>query len=389
MPSTPSTPGRRPASSSFDLSFPSPSSTTSASLHDDSLSFGASNGSGNVTGDPNGFGNLADELAEAWDDEGAHVPPVDDVVIPHGGSSPLNSHGGYRGRPTFEIHHHVGIDMPDMSSNGANDARSLSPPKPSMKSQLGRKSSNASEYDGSDYGHDSDIEDVQGISASLEHRLSAIESLARRGTESNGSGSDQVVLRVADSLRDLGSQAGVEVGATRLMTAHTAVASNLAHQARLIQTLFHHFISPFSIPPAAEVVDALLPLIVTTLEFLPSPNPRAIISLHSLHSSAIELISTLSMLADSLNMLRQTTSLASRKLKAAKDVLDELKKESDVREEGMRWVEKGNWDAKLGNRECATICGDVVSGFRDACQKWEITIQESAVGHHALEMAAG
>lgn len=173
------------------------------------------------------------------------------------------------------------------------------------------------------------------------------------------------------------------------MTAHTAVASNLAHQARLIQTLFHHFISPFSIPPPAEVVDALLPLIVTTLEFLPSPNPRAIISLHSLHSSAIELISTLSMLADSLNMLRQTTSLASRKLKAAKDVLDELKKESDVREEGMRWVEKGNWDAKLGNRECATICGDVVSGFRDACQKWEITIQESAVGHHALEVAAG
>ncbi|KAL8656128.1 MAG: hypothetical protein Q9210_000454 [Variospora velana] len=366
-------------------SIPSPSSTTSASLHDDSLSFGVSDGSGNVTGDTNGLGNLADELAEAWDDEGAHVPPVDNVVTPHGGSSPLSSHDEYRGRPTFEIHHQVGIDMPDMSYNGANDTRSLSPPKPSRKSKLGRKSSNASEYDGSDYGDNSDLEDVQGISASLEHRLSAIESLARRGTESNGSETGQVV----ESLRDLGSQAGVEVGASRLMTAYTAVASNLAHQTRLIQTLSHHFISPFSIPPAAEVVDALLPLIVTTLESLPSPNPRATISLHSLHSSAVELISTLSMLADSLNMLRQTTSLASRKLKAAKDVLDDLKKEADVREEGMRWVEKGNWDAKLGNRECATICGDVVSGFRDACQKWEITIQESAVGHHALEVAAG
>lgn len=173
------------------------------------------------------------------------------------------------------------------------------------------------------------------------------------------------------------------------MTAHTAVASNLAHQTRLIQTLSHHFVSPFLIPPAAEVIDALLPLIVTTLEFLPPPNPRAINSLHSLHSSALELISTLSMLADSLNMLRQTTSLASRKLKAAKDVLDELKKESDIREEGVSWVEKGNWDARLSNRECATICGDVVSGFRDVCEKWETTIQESAVAHLALDAAAG
>ncbi|KAI4119518.1 MAG: hypothetical protein LQ345_000580 [Seirophora villosa] len=378
--------------SSRNLSFhsiPSPSSTTSASQHDDSLAFSASNALDDMTGHPNRLGSLADELAEAWDEEAAHVLPVDDLVIANGPSSPPDGHDEYRGRLTFEIDQYVGIGMPNMSYDGANDARSLSPPKPSIRSKPGRKSSNVSEYDGSDYGNESDLEDVQGIPPSLEHRLAAIESLARRGTESNGSGTDQLVLRVAESLRDLGSQAGVETGATRLMTAHTAVASNLAHQTRLIQTLSHHFVSPFLIPPAAEVIDALLPLIVTTLEFLPPPNPRAINSLHSLHSSALELISTLSMLADSLNMLRQTTSLASRKLKAAKDVLDELKKESDIREEGVSWVEKGNWDARLSNRECATICGDVVSGFRDVCEKWETTIQESAVAHLALDAAAG
>lgn len=88
-------------------------------------------------------------------------------------------------------------------------------------------------------------------------------------------------------------------------------------------------------------------------------------------------------------MLRQTTSLASRKLKAAKELVDELRKEAGLREEGIRWVETGNWDAKLSNRECKTICGDVVDGFRVVCEQWERTIQESAIGHRAMEMAAG
>lgn len=173
------------------------------------------------------------------------------------------------------------------------------------------------------------------------------------------------------------------------MTAHTAVASNLAHQTRLIQTLSHHFVSPFSIPPSSEEIDALLPLLVATLELLPPPNNRAVTSLHSLHSSAIELIATLSTLADNLHMLRQTTSLASRKLKAAKDMVDDLKKETEVREEGIRWVERGDWDAKLSKRECGAICGDMVDGFRDVCDTWERTIQENGTGHDALGVAAG
>ena len=173
------------------------------------------------------------------------------------------------------------------------------------------------------------------------------------------------------------------------MTAHMAVISNLAHQARLIQTLSHHLVSPLSVPPAPDEIDTLLPLLATTLELLPLPIPRAISSVHNLHSSAIDLIGTLSTLADNLHMFRQTSSLASRRLKAAKDIVDELRKEADLREEGMRWVEKGNWDARLSNRECGAICGDVVDGFRVVCDGWEETIRQSAVGQHALEVGAG
>ena len=44
----------------------------------------------------------------------------------------------------------------------------------------------------------------EGISPALDSRMAAVESLARRGMEENGSASDQVVKRVTEQLRDLG-----------------------------------------------------------------------------------------------------------------------------------------------------------------------------------------
>jgi hypothetical protein len=45
--------------------------------------------------------------------------------------------------------------------------------------------------------------------------MDMVESLARRGMENNGTDRDAVVKRVVESLKDLGSQAGVEGGASR------------------------------------------------------------------------------------------------------------------------------------------------------------------------------
>lgn len=161
------------------------------------------------------------------------------------------------------------------------------------------------------------------------------------------------------------------------------------HQTRLIQTLSSHFTSPFSFPPSRDEIDDLLPLVVATLELVPRFNPRAVLAIHSLHSSALELISTLSVLADSLHMIRQTTSFASRRLKAAKDAVEELRMEAGVREEGIRWVERGNWDQRLSNRECGNICEDVVGGFREVCEWWEKSIGEELTDLGAHEVEAG
>lgn len=178
-----------------------------------------------VVDDSNGLGNLADELAEAWDDSVRHGRDSEDVAVP---DRLPNGHEVQRGRPTFEIHHSVSDSIPPRHQREVKDDRSLSPPKQSSRKRLQRKPLNESDYDGSDYGDSSDLEAVEGISASLEHRLAAIESLARRGTESNGSEADSVFTRVAVCLQNLGPQADVETGTSRSVRhlARSYVGSN-------------------------------------------------------------------------------------------------------------------------------------------------------------------
>jgi hypothetical protein len=71
-----------------------------------------------------------------------------------------------------------------------------------------------SEYDGSEYGSESDFEDAQLVSASLEARLAAVESLARRGT-GDISGIENTIGRATHQLQDLGGQSVIETGSSR------------------------------------------------------------------------------------------------------------------------------------------------------------------------------
>ncbi len=174
----------------------------------------------------------------------------------------------------------------------------------------------------------------------------------------------------------------------RLITAYTAISTNLVHQTRIIQTLSAHFMSPFTFPPSLDEVDDMLPLLVATLELVPRSNPCVALAINSLQSSALELISTLSVLADSLHMIRQTTSSVARRLKAAKDAMEELKIETELWEEGIKWVEKGNWDERLRNRQCGNICEDLVGGFKEVCDWWEKSIREEFTNFGALKVDA-
>ena len=164
-------------------------------------------------GEGNGLGNLADELGEIWDDEEEGIDGEfgEELDIPHDELANIGTAVEHDGS--------YGVDSA-VNVNGVRDSgvamQSSSPAGLSPEAAAkGRKHSRQrSLYDGSDYGEDSDFEN-EGISPALESRMAAIESLARRGLEDNGSASDQVVKRVTEQLRDLGSQIGIENGATR------------------------------------------------------------------------------------------------------------------------------------------------------------------------------
>ncbi|KFA62777.1 hypothetical protein S40285_07554 [Stachybotrys chlorohalonatus IBT 40285] len=302
----------------------------------------------------NGMGNLADELADAFsgseDEEG--YDEYDDETKPQSPDGQRPGSGGQNQKP--EQH----------ESPGSNSG-SLSLPSVHTRAHQRHKS----DYDGSEYGSDADL-DLPGMLPSLVAKIDAIESLARRGTENYGGPENDVFKRVTDSLRDLGSQSGVEGSTSRLITAHTALTTHLSHQTRQLHNLTFSILPPLAMPPDAETIDELLPMLLSLSDSTPRPSTSALNSLTALHSITSDLIQTMNYVSDSLHMSRQTTVTASRRLKSAKEVVAEMRRDEELREEGERWLTRGNWGERLENRECAGVCGEVIGGFEEVCNGW-------------------
>ncbi|KAI9849594.1 MAG: hypothetical protein M1838_000104 [Thelocarpon superellum] len=314
-----------------------------------------------------GLGSLADELADDWDEEDEGADEME-LEAPSS-TSRRDGHDGHP-RPPRDS----GVDVAS-SPGGKDDDDGMRTPSPTAHRPTHRRK--VSMYDGSDYGNESD-EERSGISASLEARLAAIESLARRGTESNGIKTDDVVDRVVRSLKDLGPQSNLENGATRLITSHTALSTHLAHQTRTLHSLAFTLLSPLSPPPSSEQITTLLPLVTGALSSIPQPTSAALSSLSHLSTHTADLISTLDHLSDTLHMSRQTTTAATRKLKTARELVDALRRENDAIDEGIRWIERGDWQTRLAQRECGGVCRDVVGGFEEVCQGWRTALLASA-----------
>lgn len=164
-----------------------------------------------------GLGNLADELADAWADEDGYEdasgievgqPPAD------GDSTAGDDEPGGR-RRTGEGNDEEGDVSQDEQEQHNNR---LSLPRPKSMHLQHRHRRTESQYDGSDYGNDSDLEEAADIPPSLEARMAAIESLARRGTGDVPGANDQVTNRLIESLQNLGAQTGIENGAARYKT---------------------------------------------------------------------------------------------------------------------------------------------------------------------------
>ncbi|KAI1371500.1 hypothetical protein F4677DRAFT_308345 [Hypoxylon crocopeplum] len=322
-------------------------------------------------GHNNGLGNLADELADALSGSGEDEEYYEDEEGPS--RAAFGQEVNDSREPSDGIRD-SGVDVTSQSDQqGRTKSISLGVPSPPGRGH--RRVGSA--YDGSEYGSESDLESP-GMPPSLVAKIDAVESLARRGTESNGGPTDGVFQRLTEGLRDLGSQSGVEGSTTRLITAHSALATHLAHQTRQIHNLTFPLLSPLVQPPDPDTIDSLLPLLASVSDEMPRPATSAFNSLSALHSVTSDLVQTLNYLSDTLHMSRQTTTTASRRLRTAKEMVAEMKREEELKEEGEMWLTRGNWGERLQKRECAGVCREVVGGFEEVCNGWRARLLAQA-----------
>lgn len=190
-----------------------------------------------------------------------------------------------------------------------------------------------------------------------------------------------------------------QLSKSRLITAHSSITSHLTHQTRALQTLTHPLLfSPFPLL-SSDAIDALIPLIdEELLPNLPYPFPEQprhssrpttpsqspalnpLVSLQTLVSQTSDITLSLRGLSDTLYESRQLTSTASRRLRSARELVADLRREEEGVEEGTRWIERGDWDRRLRDREAGRVCGDVVSGFEAVCGEWREKLFGAAAG---------
>ncbi|KAF3484190.1 uncharacterized protein GIQ15_03514 [Arthroderma uncinatum] len=368
-----------------------------------------------------GLGSLADELADAWDEDVEDISGLrgegdedgfDDDHLGSPGESMRNDHDGGVNGEFIDSIHDLGIGMgsnPSRRQDGSESEHEggLRPSKPRPKSMMMNNAQRhrryeSSLYDGSEYGPDSDIEECADISPALEARMAAIEQLVRFGNIETEQMGNDVIDRVIHGLRDLGGQSEIESGASRLITAHASLTSHLTHQTRSLQTLTHPLLFSHFPVLSSDAIDDLIPLIEDVLPNLPFPvqtNPSTsasasmqhdlspsqcsttssssnsaatnpLLSLQALLAQTSDLTHTLRALSDTLHESRQLTSAASRRLKSVRELVSEIRRDEEARKEGTAWIEQGEWDRRLGEREAGRVCGDVVSGFEAVCGEW-------------------
>lgn len=69
-------------------------------------------------------------------------------------------------------------------------------------------------------------------------------------------------------------------------------------------------------------------------------------------------------------MSRQASNDAGRRLRVVKEQLGDWKKDAELKEQGVRFIEKGDWDRRLEEREAKMACRGVVDGFEEVCDSW-------------------
>lgn len=343
---------------------PRPPSSRSKRPSSSRLSIG-SNISAGLTSNP-GFGNLADELEEAWDSDNE----TDIVSLgglqedPNGLHSPMSIHSnGMTPRsPTRGL-----LELPEK------------PPSPSKQwASMGTHFKTESLYDGSDYGPSSDDEAFDKIAPSLQRKMHDLEEITRITSNADAvSESGGVISRTAMALRDgLSAQTTIENTVSRLVTAYTSLSSHRSHQGREIMTASHAVMNPsfsavFDLPvETIEIIIAEIERLIATLPFLPAMDSfHPLIALQGFAHSTCDFLNTLHALTDTLIEHRQHLLTATRRLKSVRELVEDLQLEEELMETSIMLIQAGDWDRRCRERHAARAVGELLEGFKNT---WDV-----------------
>ena len=141
----------------------------------------------------NGLGNLAEELADIWDEDGERDPaqsPCGEQVHSAGALPTVTS--------TLAGGHDESIALSDTAHDPSGSRHQESGLRPASLD-----------------GDGSDSEEASLFSATLEAGMTAVDNLVRQESDRDGTALDDVVCRLTDALRELPSQSGIENGTSR------------------------------------------------------------------------------------------------------------------------------------------------------------------------------
>ena len=322
-------------------------------------------------------GNLADELADAWDEDGIQEPGSSFLEgLREGSADPSimqdelcnegqRDDGGYFNfrSPATPLRNPIPEDSWPSPTQSSGNAR---------RSPIKHHKRKGSRYDGLEYGHNPVVEEAEGISPALAREMANIEGLARNDLNNDSvSEAGGVIPRTMTRLKDLGAQASIENGVTRIITAYTSITSHRTRQTKEIFSLAHSLLMDRASTLSEDEIDGLISeidLLIRCTQLPAGPSPLR--SVQDLMAHTTDLGHSLRSLADRLQESRQANVAASRKLKSVRDFVTELRQEEEAHEEGIRYLERGDWDHRIRDKQAGTMCGDVVDGFETTCNMW-------------------
>jgi len=324
--------------------------------------------------DANGFGSLADELGEVWEEDGVEGQ---DSIFPEGpGEGSMEPRLASRGRGSsggLSDIHDFGLGMEVYQHPPVANSSILSPHPHSQSRTDGKSKGNQrrdSPHDASDYGPESDSEDLADIPPSLAKRIRDIEKVTRMSINTEDTLSDDggVIKRTTTALRDLGPQSSIENGATQLITAYTSMATSRTHKTRELFGQAHSLLYGNLLNLPEEMIDVLLcemEELANTTCVDPPQNP--LLSLQILSSNTTDLVRSLRSLTDLLQESRIACTAASRKLKSTREMVEEMRLEEELSDTSIMLIQAGDWDRRCRERQSARMCREVVTGFMKTC----------------------